>query len=141
MEEKKTSRAIIIIDDKLVSIKRTKYLETGEYVYYTFPGGHVEAGESFEMTVIREVKEELGIDVKIDELFASIYNEDLKQPEKFYICSYVSGTIGTGDGPEFTNVDLKKYGKYEIVYIDKKDINKYNLLPENIKTALYEKFN
>ena len=33
----------------------------------TFPGGHVETGESFVDSVIREVKEETNIDVKIDE--------------------------------------------------------------------------
>jgi len=30
----------------------------------TFPGGHVEAGESFVSSVIREVKEETGLDIR-----------------------------------------------------------------------------
>ncbi len=30
---------------------------------YTFPGGHVEAGESFVETVVREMKEETGLNI------------------------------------------------------------------------------
>lgn len=30
----------------------------------TFPGGHIEKGESFVSSVIREVKEETGLDIK-----------------------------------------------------------------------------
>ena len=140
-----TSRGIIFkeINNKkcIVSIKRTKYIEDGEYVYYTFPGGHVENGEIFEEALIREIEEELGIKVKVKEIFKDIFNEDLKRRELFYICEYVSGTIGTGIGEEWQNVDYKKYGKYEICYIPIYDFYNYNLLPKEIAKDLFEKEN
>ena len=71
------ARAILLVNNDIVTIKRTKYNGDSEYVYYTLPGGHVEKGETFEETVIREVEEELGIKVKIEEEFMSIYNEDI----------------------------------------------------------------
>ncbi|MGE6259760.1 NUDIX hydrolase [Heyndrickxia sporothermodurans] len=37
--------------------------------YYTLPGGAVEYGETLEIAAIREVKEETGIDVKLDGMF------------------------------------------------------------------------
>lgn len=135
-----TSRAIILKkDDKgkyFISIKRTKYNGDSEYVYYTFPGGHVEENETFEETLIREVKEELGIEILIVSEFESIFNEDLNRDEKFYLCEHKSGIIGTGNGPEWTNVNIEKYGKYEIerIYID--EIKYYNILPKEIASKL-----
>lgn len=135
----KTGRAIILINGKIVSIKRTKYKD-GEIIneYYTFPGGHVEDGETFESSTIRELKEELGIETIIDREYIHIYNKDLNRNEKFFICSYVSGEFGTGNGPEFTNVDYEKYGKYEIVLLDRNQIKDYNLLPLEVKELLVE---
>ena len=40
----------------------------------TFPGGHVETGESFVDSVIREVKEETGLDVKNGGVVYSYFN-------------------------------------------------------------------
>lgn len=135
----KTGRAIILIDDKIVTIKRTKYKDKSIVKeYYTFPGGHVEDGESFEIATIRELKEELGIDTIIDKEYIHIYNKDLNRNEKFFICSYVSGEFGTGNGPEFTDTNYEKYGKYEIVLLEKNKIKNYNLLPIEVKELLIE---
>lgn len=140
----KTARGIIIQEingeKNILTIKRTKYLDEGEYVYYTFPGGHVEDLEEYEETLLREIEEELGIKVKIISMFEEMYNQDLKRQEAFFICKYVSGKIGTGTGPEWTNVDLKKYGKYEIENIPLNSIEKYNLLPKEISKKISEQF-
>lgn len=135
----KTSRAVILNDKKdgIISIKRTKYKNGKVYAtYYTFPGGHVENGEKFEETVVREVHEELGINVKIIKEIKSIINNELNRQEKFFFCENIGGKIHEGDGPEFTNINYEKYGKFEIVEIKISQINKYNLLPIEIKNEL-----
>ena len=45
-------------------------------------------------------KEEFGIDVKIVKQLYYLENE--KMDEYFFLCEYVSGEMGTGDGPEFS---------------------------------------
>lgn len=58
-----------------VIVKNGKVLlEKGNSGGYGFPGGHVAFGESSRETVIREVKEELGIRVEIDSLLCVCEN-------------------------------------------------------------------
>ena len=102
--------------------------------YYTFPGGGLEEGESLEEGTIREIKEEFGITVEVLRKVYELYSEKFEQKEYFFLCKYVDGEFGTGDGPEFSNnAKYKDSGKYipEIVSRDKvKDIL---LLPPEIK--------
>ncbi len=55
-------RAIIEIDGKILLCRKN-----GKD-YYFLPGGHVEFGESTEFALKREIKEELGLDIKKLEL-------------------------------------------------------------------------
>lgn len=135
----KTSRGIIFNEkkDAIISIKRTKYKE-GKVVdiYYTFPGGHVEKGESFKETLVREIKEELDIEINIISEVSHIINDNIKREEKFFLCEKTSGNIHEGNGPEFTNVDYSKYGRFEITEIKLNQIEKYKLLPIEIRDVI-----
>ncbi len=136
----KTGRAIIFNNNNIIFIKRTKYNEDGSIKkeYYTFPGGHLEGNESYEEATIREVYEELGIDVDIVRELVYLHNKDLNRDEKFFLANIMGGKLGTGNGPEFKNIDYLKYGKYEIVQIDKKDLNDYNILPIEVKKKIID---
>lgn len=147
--QKQTARGILYITENVPSkldkkegyifIKRTKYIDGKEYIYYTFPGGHVDKGEDFTDTVIREIKEELSIDVKVKKLALEMYNKNIQKEEKFYELEYVSGTIEEGTGEEFTNPCVEKYGRFEICIIAKENIDKYNILPLEVKEIINKK--
>lgn len=61
----KTSRAIIFDNDRLLVLYREKIKDFEKISYYAIPGGHVEEGETLEETCVRELSEELNIDIEI----------------------------------------------------------------------------
>jgi len=81
------------------------------------PGGFVDVGESVEDAVIREMKEEISLDVKITNLFG-VYS-DPSRDERFhtasvvYICKAYGTPIGADDAKEAMIV------KVEDVELDK----------------------
>lgn len=102
--------------------------------YYVFPGGGQEGNETFEQGAIREIKEEFGIEVKVKKLLYEMHSEKFNQKEYFFLCEYVSGKFGTGEGPEFSNdPKYKDSGKYLPEIVEKEKIKDLVLLPYEIK--------
>ena len=105
--------------------------------YYVFPGGGLEGSESIEECIEREIKEELGINVEVQEKLYERITEDGNMKEYVYLCKYISGKFGTGIGPEFSNdsryVDR---GNYIPTIIKLEDIKYINLLPKEFKEKL-----
>ena len=61
--EGRTATAVITFPpDKVLLIKRRTLPFKG---YWALPGGRVDPGETVEQTIVREVKEETGLDVKV----------------------------------------------------------------------------
>mgnify|MGYP000964457122 FL=1 len=60
--------AIIAQGDKIILMRRERGFGKNKQIYYTIPGGGREEGEKIEETAIREIKEELGIDIKVKKL-------------------------------------------------------------------------
>ena len=83
---------------------------------WEFPGGKVEAGEKPEATLIRELKEELGIDVKEACLapltFASHAYDDFHLMMPLYVCRRWDGTPAALEGQELAWVRPNKLRDY-----------------------------
>ena len=85
------SAALIFRDGKLLITRRHAKLHLGGL--WEFPGGKRETGETFEQCLVREIREELGAEIFVGELFEEIFHA---YPEKsvrlkFFICKLLSG--------------------------------------------------
>jgi mutator protein MutT len=57
--------------------------------YYSIPGGHLEAGETFEDCAVREVKEETNLDAKNPKVIAVTNNLETYQKEGLHYISII----------------------------------------------------
>ena len=126
---------IVSMNDGFVFMHRKNVIRNKDYQeYYTFPGGHLEEGETLEEGVIREIKEEFGIHVKVVRKLYELENNKLNMKEYFFLCEYVDGEVGTGDGEEFSNNPAyKDSGEYIPEIVKREDISDLVLLPLEIK--------
>ena len=92
MKNIRVSAAVIAHNGKIFATQRGY----GQYKdYWEFPGGKREEGESGEDAIIREIKEELNVDIAVDSYLTTV---EYQYPEFFlvmdvYLCSIVSGEI------------------------------------------------
>jgi mutator protein MutT len=132
-------RAVIIKDGKILLIKRIK----ADITYWVIPGGAVEKNETNEQALIRESKEELGIDVAIKDLLLKIDSEKPEtkgQVELFYLCEIIGGRMGSGKGPEFQK-DSGYAGQYGTEWIKIENLKKIDLKPKDISNLIFNKHN
>jgi 8-oxo-dGTP diphosphatase len=102
---------ILTNDGKVVLVKRSfdPYKD-----HWALPGGRVEYGETVEVAVIREAKEETGLDIKIEKL-AGVYSEPNRDPRGQFVsicflCVPVGGTLATSEETK----EVKIFSKGEI---------------------------
>ncbi len=97
---------------------------------YHFPGGHLEKGETLEECLIREVKEETGINIKgkFKEPFYKIiyYNKDYPEKGTNRYCEFYYYLVKTNDKYDLSKTSLDQYEKdynYELKYVKLSDLS------------------
>lgn len=131
---------IVPMNDGFVFMHRKNVIRNKDYQeYYTFPGGHLEEGETLEEGVMREIKEEFGIHVKVVRKLYELENSRVNMKEYFFLCEYVDGEFGTGEGEEFSNnPEYKESGEYIPEIVKREKISDLVLLPLEIKEKFLE---
>jgi mutator protein MutT len=94
--------ALIFNRDKILLVERGKEPLKG---YWSLPGGVLEVGETLEQGIVREVREETGLEVKplkVLEIFERIILDDHGAPEYHYVlidyvCRVTGGSLRADD--------------------------------------------
>ncbi len=122
--------AVIVKDGKVLLTKRGNEPSKGKW---GIPGGVVELGESVEEAVVREVKEETGVDcrpLKRLTVFDSIRRDPDGRVHWHYVlheflCEYLGGEPRAGDdASEVRWIPLEDLGSVEIMESTRKFIEK-----------------
>jgi 8-oxo-dGTP diphosphatase len=112
--------AVIINEGKIVLIKRGNEPSKGKW---TIPGGLVELGESPEQAVIRETKEETGVDAQNPSLIDVVSNVDLDEKGRIkyhyvivdYLVRAKGGKLGAAsDAEELRFASFDEVEKYDL---------------------------
>ncbi len=109
--------AIVFREGKVLLVRRGVEPSAG---LWSIPGGAVELGETLHEALVREVKEETGLEVKPTRL-VDVYNTIVEREGRIqyhyviidYLCEYVSGDLqASSDVEEVRWVDPSSLGDY-----------------------------
>ena len=115
----KVVAAIINKKNKYLIAQRNKYKYFG--LKWEFPGGKVELNETCEKALLREIKEELNISIKIKKKIAerNFKDDKININLHYFISSYLSGSILLSEHEDYRWVEKKDFHKYDFVEGDK----------------------
>jgi 8-oxo-dGTP diphosphatase len=93
---------------------------------WEFPGGKREPGETFEQCLVREIREELGFEVEVGEMFEEISHTYYEKTVhlKFFTCKLISGKPRTLDCAAFKWVDKTELADFEFPAADTRLLEK-----------------
>ena len=96
--------------------------------HWEFPGGKVDNGETFEIALQREIKEELSIDIKILKKISSQKHKDdkINVNVHYFLCEHSDGKINL-----FEHEDLK--------WVTKTELFSYKMAPGDSKIIKFLK--
>lgn len=85
--------AIFIEDGKVFCARRADKGPLG--LKWEFPGGKIEANETKEQALIREIKEELNTEIKVDQFFMTVEHqyETFHLTMHSYLCTVLEGEL------------------------------------------------
>lgn len=117
-----SSRAVIIENGKLLTMFRRKIKDGVTKEYYVIPGGGLEDGETLEQNVVRELAEEMNVEIKVLGYLGE--RVDSETTAHYFHCQIINGTAHLG-GEELDRMTEENY--YEPTYVKIEDLKNINI--------------
>jgi|SRR3989344_2254423 len=117
------TKAFIVYNDKVLIIRESsKYSDGTQVGKFSIPGGRINPGERFDEALLREIKEETGLDITIgkpfhvDEWRVMKNNEQWQIIATFFECFVDSdNVILSEDHDKYEWINPKEYKNYNII--------------------------
>ena len=110
MERPKVGVGVIILkENKVLLGKRRNAHGEGSWC---FPGGHLEANESWEQCACRETREETGIEIK-NLRFAAVTNDIFADEDKHYITIFMVADHHSGEASIMEEEKCEKWDWFD----------------------------
>lgn len=89
----RVTAAVIRQDNRILICQRAR--DDDYALLWEFPGGKLEEGETSEQCIVREIKEELGIDIRVNHILAVTKHNDGEQDVHFtfYEVDIIDGDV------------------------------------------------
>jgi len=115
---KEVTAAIIVHDNRVLIARRGLGQKLAGK--WEFPGGKVEAGETPEACLVREIKEELGVDIEIDGFFGeSLYRYETGEIRLLgYKAKLISGDLRVTVHSQIRWIGQDELGDYDYAPAD-----------------------
>ena len=114
LPHKKIGVAVIVNEKQEILIDQR--LPTGAMAnLWEFPGGKIEAGETVSECIVREIKEELGVEIKVDEHLIDITHTypQFTVTLCVYLCQIISGVPRPLECSQVRWVTIQQLPKFE----------------------------
>ncbi len=126
IQQRIAGKAVIVHEGKVLIIRESSKYEDGTRAgRYDFPGGRVNAGESLHDALMRETKEECGLDIVIDSpIFVGEWSPTVKGIHLQIFGIFLECSVK--DVNVTLSVDHDHY-----IWIDPSEYDRYDLVPPN----------